>query len=492
MAQIECDVLIVGGGPTGATLALLLARRGVNAIVVDKEADIYPLPRAAHIDHEVMRIFQELGIAGEIEATCRHTARYDFLNANGEVLLRFDGADRIGPGGWRGANMIHQPSIEALLRREIAKHDGATLKTSWRLEGFEESSDGVVSTISTPEGVQVVRSAHVVGADGARSLVREASGIEVDDLQFDEPWLVIDAIVHDASRLPQINLQICDPSRPTTCVLMGAGRHRWEFMLRPEESPEEVSEDACIAALLAPWNVEGAITIERKAVYRFSAKVAKHWRKGRVSLAGDAAHLMPPFAGQGMCSGIRDAANLAWKLAATLRGADERLLDSYQVEREPHVRQIIRMAMMMGKTVCITDPGAAAQRDQQMLAARAAGSSLDGAPDYPPMQEGVLLAGSPGAGMYFPQPFSAAGGALRLDDVLGEGPWLISRDAPTGPGQHLKCVALSAKELAPFRARLEDWMSAHNADAVLVRADRYVFGTGAPEALNGAWREWLP
>jgi 3-(3-hydroxy-phenyl)propionate hydroxylase len=199
---------------------------------------------------------------------------------------------------------------------------------------------------------------------------------------------------------------------------------------------------------------------------------------------------MPPFAGQGLCSGLRDAANLAWKFAAIKRGASERLLDSYQLEREPHVRAIIAMAMMMGHTVCITDPEAARARDAHMLAARAAGASPDGTVSYPPLERGCVLDGAPGAGAYFPQPIAADGS--MLDNVLGAGAWLICR----GPSQAssaasgLCWVSLGDPVLAPFRSRLDAWLAEHKAEAVLVRPDRYVFGAGDAEALQRAWTGW--
>ncbi|MGE0045541.1 MAG: bifunctional 3-(3-hydroxy-phenyl)propionate/3-hydroxycinnamic acid hydroxylase [Hyphomonadaceae bacterium] len=490
MGAVDCDVLVAGAGPTGVTLGLLLARNGVKTLVIDKEGDIYPLPRAAHIDHEIVRIFQELGLAETILSGCRSSARYDFLNADGEILLRFEGMDRIGPGGWPAGNMVHQPSIEAALRAAARDEANLGLKTRWAFVSCAETDDGVLSAIETPGGAQEVRSRFIVGADGARSPVRSAASIGFDDLGFDESWLVIDVLVHDASRLPDVNLQICNPARPTTCVLMGAGRHRWEFMAKPGETAEQMLDDAFIGELLAPWNVEGAVTLERKAVYRFNAKVAEKWRKGRVLLAGDAAHLMPPFAGQGLCSGLRDAANLAWKLAAVLRGADARLLDTYQIEREPHVRAIIATAIMMGRTVCITDPDAAAARDKQMIAARAAGAAPDGALRYPPFAAGCIAAGV-GAGDYFPQPLSAD--ARKLDDALGHGAWLISREAGSaGEACGLRSVSLNSPHLAPFRASLDKWLAAHNASAVLVRPDRYVFGMGEPNTLIAAWRAWAP
>lgn len=486
MADLDCDVLIIGGGPTGTTLALIAGQYGASAIVCEKEADIYPLPRAAHIDHEVLRIFQSVGAADAIAATSRCTERYDFLTADGQILLRFEGSDQIGPGGWPAANMIHQPSLEGALRDELASQPRLDLRSLWAFTGYDEHSDCVAAHFETPEGPQTLKARYLVGADGARSPVRAAAGIEMDDLVFDEPWLVIDAIVHDYERLPKVNLQICDPARPTTCVLMGEGRHRWEFMIRPEETPEQVLEDEFIEALLAPWNVEGAVTLERKAVYRFNAKVAKAWRKGRVLLAGDAAHQTPPFAGQGLCAGARDAANLGWKLGMIASGqASDPLLDAYQGEREPHVRAMIGMAMMMGKTVCITDPTAAAERDRQMLAARAAGQSPDGRIDAPSLQMGVLLADNPTAGSYFPQ-FPSLSGHERLDDVLGPDAWLITRCAPpTAAG--VVSVSLEDDRLSDFKPALTDWLSNHQAEAVLVRPDRYVFGTGTPEQLLSAW-----
>lgn len=489
MPEFDCDVLIVGGGPTGVTLALIAARHGASVIVCEREAEIYPLPRAAHVDHEVMRIFQSVGAADAIAATSRTTTHYDFLTASGEILLRFEGSDRVGPGGWPSANMIHQPSVERVLRGELERTPQAELRSEWRFTALHQEAGGVSATFETPNGQRTLRSRWLVGADGTRSPVRAAAGIELDDLQFDEPWLVIDTIVHDFDRLPPVNLQICDPARPTTCVLMGEGRHRWEFMMLPGETAEQIMDDAFVAALLKPWNVDGAVSLERKAVYRFNARVAKDWRKGQVLLAGDAAHQTPPFAGQGMCAGIRDAANLGWKLGMIAQdAADDALLDSYQVEREPHVRATIALAVMMGQTVCITDPVAAEARNQQMRAARAAGQSPDGAVEFPPLATGCMLGGTAGAGSYFPQ-FMAAEGE-RIDDALGEQAWLIGTimpgiAAPAG----ISLVSLDAAPLAPWRKAAAQWLTERGAEAVLVRPDRYVFGTGDAASLLSAWAQ---
>lgn len=485
--DFDCDLLIIGGGPTGVTLGLLAAQNGLHVIICEREADIYPLPRAVHIDHEVMRIFQGVGVADAIMATSRQTSHYDFLTADRQILLRFEGSDRIGAGGWPAANMIHQPSVERALRDRLTEQPNVELRSNWQFDGFTEDASGIAADFTTAGGTDQLRSQWLVGADGARSPVRNAAGIIFDDLNFDEPWLVVDAIVHDFSRLPAVNLQICDPERPTTCVLTGNGRHRWEFMIKPGETAEQVLDDAFVARLLEPWNVDGAITIERKAVYRFNAKIAQQWRKGRAFLAGDAAHQTPPFAGQGMCAGIRDAANLGWKLGRVVQGrAPPQILDSYQTEREPHVRATIGMAMMMGHTVCITCPDAAAERDRAMLEARAAGQSPDGDVKWPPIADGLILAGTLGAGEYFPQFVSRQG--TKLDDILGHGAWMLSETgAGIAPKASVHHIALDNELIRPFADDLSRWLNENGVRSVLVRPDRHIFGTGNAADLSAAW-----
>lgn len=471
----ECDVLIIGGGPTGVTLAGLLSQRGVSVIVAEKEAEIFPLPRAAHIDHEGMRILQEAGAAEAVMATSRRADAYEFRNARGKLLMCLDEAQSIGPGGWPVANMIHQPSVEVALRGALARRATADLRCGWELHSFAQDDAGVSALFSTPEGGRALRARWLVGADGARSPVRKACGIAFEDLGFEEPWLVVDVLVDDPARLPTANLQICDPTRPTTCVLMGEGRHRWEFMILPGETPEGISTPESVARLLAPWNVAGAVRIERTAVYTFRARIAEQWRQGRVLLAGDAAHQTPPFAGQGMCSGLRDAANLAWKLAAVTKGeAGQALLDTYQPERAPNLRATIDMAIMMGRMVCTTSRWGAWLRDTKFALARMLAKLPDGPPAYPPLDKGAILAGSPGAGSYFPQLLGADG--ARLDDVLGPEAWLIRR------------ADLGEARRAPFAEGLSDWLDRHAVGAVLVRPDRYVFGSGQPETLASAWQ----
>ena len=474
----DCDVLIVGLGPVGAATAALLAQQGVDCIAIDKDEAVYPLPRAAHFDHEIMRLFQQLGLSDAVLKHTRLAPAYEFRSADGQLLLNFPSLESGSPSGWASGYMFNQPAIEHALRAKLDQSDLVQTRLNWQFKSVVEETDGISAAVITPTGEVVIRARYLIGCDGAHSPVRDAVGIKLLDLEFDEPWLVIDAVVKNPDLMPKVNLQICDPARPTTCVLMGPGRHRWEFMLLPQETAEQVLDDGFIRNLLAPWDCAKGVDIDRKAVYRFHGLVAERWRKGRVILAGDSAHQTPPFAGQGMCAGMRDGANLAWKLHAVIKaGADPALLDTYQAEREPHVRSVIGLAIGMGRVVCTLDREAAAMRDAGMLAQMAAGGSALPPPQTPAFAQGCILKGSAAAGELFPQPWANQDGkVLRLDDMLGQGPWLITRDK------------LSDHELQPFKPTLTAWLDRHNAEAVLVRPDRYVFGTGETQALQNAYQ----
>ncbi len=482
--RVDCDVCIVGAGPVGSTLALMLARAGHRVLVVERERAVYPLPRAVHVDDEIMRIFQGIGMTQAIAPHIYPGSTYEFRTASGEILLDYTMDPEHRPLGWLTSNMIYQPGVEGELQKAVEKH---LLITQWRgriFAGLTEEADGIIATVREGQEEWAVHCRFLIGCDGARSLVRSAAGIGAEDMAFSEPWLVIDTLISDPTRLHSGGLQICDPSRPTTSIRISPNRHRWEFMLLPGEDATVALTDAFVAKVLEPWDVDGAVTIERRAVYTFEAIIASEWRRGRVMLAGDAAHQMPPFAGQGMCSGLRDAANLAWKLDAVLAGrSPEALLDTYQVEREPNVRAIIGIALMMGQTVCITDPAAAAERDAQMLEAKRQGASADQSGfEYPPIQAGVIRAQDAGAGRKFPQPTD---GATLLDDVIGRGPALITRGLADGiDAGDVPVFALASPAMAPYAGVLTAWLDEQAAaEAVLVRPDRYVFGTGAAAGL---------
>jgi 3-(3-hydroxy-phenyl)propionate hydroxylase len=257
-------------------------------------------------------------------------------------------------------------------------------------------------------------------------------------------------------------------------------------MIKPGESPEVFLEQGRIRELLAPWNCADRLTIERAAVYRFHGLIARQWRSNRVFLAGAAAHQMPPFAGQGMCSGIRDVANLAWKLRAVLReGAEEAILNSYQTEREPHVRAIIETAIQMGRIVCMLDPEAAAGRDAQMLARRDSGAQ-DVSVKYPDLKAGLLSEG-PLSGALFPQPVLQG---VRFDDLLSDCATLIGHDLPRLQ-VNVRLLDLAEDTSNPFKSFLESWLDDAGTDAVLIRPDRHIFGIGRPGDLLRQWNSAL-
>jgi 3-(3-hydroxy-phenyl)propionate hydroxylase len=483
MSSNACDVLVIGLGPIGDVLTGLLKTQGLSVIAIDREPDIYPLPRAAVFDEEVMRIFQMIGASEAIAPLCRVPDGYQFLSAKGEVLLGFSMRPGFGPYGWEASYALHQPGVERALRSRLGEL-GADLRPSTALTSFVQDDTGVTAEVEGPQGSYTINAQFIVGCDGAWSPVRETFGTTMFDYGFEEPWLVIDSIIEDGDDLPQIPSQICDPAQPTTFLRMSGPRYRWEFMLKPGDDEATFASDENIAKLLAPWNVAHRIQIERRAIYRFHGLLANDWRKGRALIAGDAAHQMPPFAGQGMCSGIRDAGNLAWKLAAVVRGeASDALLDTYQVEREPHVRGIIETSVEMGKTVCVLDPNIAAARDAAMLADWNAGKRPPMIP-YPPLAEGCLMGGEASSELFIQPVIDCE----RMDYRLGAGPWLIAK---TATDTDIKQFVIGSDALGDFSAPLAAWLDERGAEAVIVRPDRHVFGIGKADDLVQAWREKL-
>jgi 3-(3-hydroxy-phenyl)propionate hydroxylase len=476
------DVLVIGLGPTGSVLAALLAEHGVRVIAVERDAEVYRLPRAAHFDAEILRVLQRLGVAEAVLAEARPLKAYEFRNGEGEILLRFEFAHALAPSGWAPSYLFHQPTMDCALRARLAELPEVETMLGASVVDVRQDGERVTARVDRGGETLTIDARFAVACDGAGSATRRALGIDLFDYGFDEPWLVVDTVVEDESRLPSYGVQVCDPSRPTTIMPMSHGRRRWEFMMKPGEEADAMLDDARITELLEPWSRLTPIQLVRKAVYRFHGLVAKSWRSGRVLLAGDAAHQMPPFAGQGMCSGIRDAANLAWKLALVLAGdADADLLDTYQTEREPHVRAIIELAIGMGRVVCTLDPEAASARDLEMSAQYRA-TAKDGV--VPPPQPGIgpgLRVPSQASGEIFPQPLasSRSGAIERRDGLLAKGFCLVTRTAERLELPRYVGVA-NAAELGESTSR---WLDGLGVESALVRPDRYVFGTGAPREL---------
>ena len=487
------DVGIVGYGPVGQTLAILLGMRGWHVGVWEKQAAAYPLPRAVHFDHEVGRILQAVGIADAIAGNTETADAYEWRNAAGATLLRFV-SKTLGRSGWPEANMFAQPELERLLDARACALPAVEVHRGHEVVAVDAGDADVTMQLTAHGGPRrTVAASFVVGCDGANSFVRPHLGATVTDLGFFYDWLIVDVVPHQSTVWCPLNIQICDPARPTTLVSGGPGRRRWEFMRLPDESFDDLNEEATAWRLLAPWGVTPAnATLERHAVYRFQARWVDTWRRGRLLLAGDAAHQMPPFAGQGMCSGLRDAVTLAWKLDLVLRGlAAETLLDTYASERIPHVRTLINVSMDLGKVICVPDPAEAAARDAAMVAAAQAGQ-LDAAVPTPSIGPGVVLDGDPHAGQLFVQGrVEHAGASGPVDDVVGNG-WMLLSAAPE-PTAHLDAdtaaffASLGGRAAhvgadAPVRdldGVYGKWFADASVAVVLQRPDFYVFGTAA-------------
>jgi len=500
-ARMRCDVAIVGGGPTGLTLAILLAQRGRNVALIERFAAPYPLPRAVHFDHEVARILQSVGVAAELDGFTEAAPIYEWRNAAGEVLLRFGREREAGLSGWPDSNMCHQPQLEAALERRARSFASVRILRGFDAHLLHDAGDSVLLGARSEAGDALeVRAHYAVGCDGANSFTRAAIGSGWHDLGFAYDWLVVDVIPHETRVWSPLNWQLCDPARPTTLVSGGPGRRRWEFMRLPHEKLEELNRVETAWQLLAAWDVRpDNARLERHAVYTFRACWSEAWRRGRVLLAGDAAHLMPPFAGQGMCSGLRDAANLAWKLDLVLGGlASDALLGSYESERAPHAKQTIEFSVALGRVICIADPSEAKARDERMIpAARAAGLTTP-APSSK-LGPGCWVPDAAAAGGLFLQArVAGANGVARFDDVVGAGFALVSTRGDPAP-------YLTPVQRAWFAARggvcahiagdapLRDvdgayarWFAAHDCAVALQRPDFTLFGTARELSGTGA------
>ncbi|HKP75509.1 MAG TPA: bifunctional 3-(3-hydroxy-phenyl)propionate/3-hydroxycinnamic acid hydroxylase, partial [Longimicrobiaceae bacterium] len=339
----DTTVAVVGMGPTGGVLANLLGARGVRVDVFERDVQVHPRPRGVHLDGEAMRVLQQIGVAERIGPMAMPVTGMDLLDPGGRLLFRYAAPAPPGPLGWAEGYMVHQPDLERELRRRAAEHPSVSLHAGTEVERIDLLPDGGAALrVRTRDGTRRVRARFVVGCCGARSITRAAVGSGLFDYGRHQPWLVVDVALRRELPLPGVTVQYCDPARPATYVPMPGNRRRFEIRVMPGDDAAALAEEGAVRERLARWLQPDDYEVERAAVYTFHALVADRWRRGPLLIAGDAAHQMPPFLGQGMCAGIRDAANLAWKLELVARGvASPSLLDTYQAEREPHVRRII-------------------------------------------------------------------------------------------------------------------------------------------------------
>lgn len=480
---MDLDVIVTGFGPAGAIAAGLLGQAGIRTLVIEKRREIWNIPRAIALDHEAMRVFQNLGVVQEI---LPHTAPFgasEHFGVEGQLIRRIDAAPPPFPLGYPPSLVFTQPAVEAILRRHAESLPTVTVKLECEVSGFEQDAEGV-----TVHADQNYRARYLIGCDGAASTIRQRLGIVLEDLDFDEPWMVVDVLVNPEAleRLPRNSAQYCDPARPTTFIV-GPGHHRrWEIMLNPGEDPRAMERPENVWGLLGRWLTPDGGTLWRAGSYRFHALVAERWREGRVFLAGDAAHQQPPFIGQGMCQGIRDVANLCWKLREVLEGsADDGLLDTYGLERKEHVHTLTSRIKAIGRQICERDKEAARLRDEALL--RQGGGVapvITRQQIVPPLRS---LGPGAASGILFPQPWvREAGGEWRLLDELAGCGWrlvLDGRRVSTAPSAPPTAIVIGGATGWQERDQvLAGWFDRYGCAAALVRPDHYVHSTAADPA----------
>lgn len=445
-STIATTVLVVGAGPVGLAAAKVLARSGVATLVVEREAEVAAEPRAVSIDDEAMRLLQSVGLAGRAAPTVMPGTGTRYYGIGGRLLAAAS-PPALPAYGFPIKNPIDHAGFTRLLL-DAAAEDGADVRLGHELVRLAVGDEGATAGVRGPDGRELTVTARwVLGCDGGRSTTRKLLGIEMRGRSVDEPWLIVDT--RDDPHAERYAMHHGDPARPHVILPGGGGRCRYEFRLRPGEEADAASFELA-RRLLAPYRPDlRPEHIVRQRVYVFHALVAAAWRRGPAFLLGDAAHMMPPFAGQGLNTGLRDAANLAWKLAAVIRGdLGEQVLETYERERRPHAEAMVAMSVRRGRVVMTTSPVKARARDAAALLARRVPPlrrRLERLPIKPPARfgDGLLVRlgdDAPGiVGAMLPQPrvLGADGRLVRLDEVLGPGFALVT----TGPADLLRSLA---------------------------------------------------
>lgn len=509
MRNQEYDVLIIGYGPTGQTLSNLLGSRGHRVAVIERWPSIFPLPRAAVFDGEIMRIFQTLGITDLIKDRLFPTKRYIGIGPENETLFQVN-LDEISPTGWHSNYCMYQPDVDNAMDQIIRTLPNVDVYQSWEAVNLIEDKESVSVKIRKMKQVSMgeleredefvtLLAKYVVGADGANSLVRKVIGTQLEDLGFEARWLVIDFKPNN----PDMNIdnlwgayQFITPQRPTTFIRrLGLEHVRFEFMLFPDESSEVMSTEETAWDLVAKWLKPTDGDIIRRSVYTFRSKLASEWYRNRLIIAGDSAHLTPPFLGQGLCAGVRDAMNLAWKLDLILEGkADESLFKLYTLERKSHVRDIIKTAIEIGKVICLQS----SENDLLQASSIPKLEFIDQTiADLFTLKEGLLYRDDQHvpiipAGLFSIQGnVSYEGKTGRFDDIIGRG-WMIISSAPIPTN-------LFSSEQQAFLEKLNTqfahvtrenrssaiidvegaytrFMNEHDLEVIVIRPDYYIFG----------------
>ena len=430
MKTLDTSVVICGAGPAGLVLAHLLGMEGIDVILIEKLSSTVEEPRAIAIDGESLRTLQKIGLYEGFEAELLSGIAADYINGEGETLFHA-GNPTARPYGFAMVNSFDQPALDKYLAQNLKHRKPVQARFNHTLEDFEQGHNGVHVSCTDAGGEQLlIRAEFLVGCDGGRSTVRSLLNIPMTGESNPQPWLVVDT--RDSYLKNTLDCRFyCDPQRPGMTIRKRHGERRWEWMLMPGEERESLLEDDKIREILAPHTAADQVDIYRKRVYDFHAIIAERWRDGRVFLAGDAAHMTPPFAGQGLNSGFRDVANLSWKLTAVLQGqASAKILDSYELERKEHAWALIETALELGRQIQPIDRQQAVERDaffaelnKDSAAIKAFEDEMFNAILDRSVGNGLVVDGGAVAGRLLIQPLlkANAGTAVLLDECLGSG-----------------------------------------------------------------------
>lgn len=475
--EFDADVIVVGGGPVGVGALALLGRLGLTAIGFEKETEMWPTARAVHFDGEVMRVLQSLGIADELANVTKPMTTMHMQNEAREKLVSVP-TGQFGSQGWHDDVTFHQPDVEQLLRGVVAETAGVELRCGVEVLDFEDLDEGVRVVVREADGSQGEYTARwLIGADGAKSFVRRSLDIGADKFGEDARWVVVDGHLHDSPGYEDDMIFLLHHTRPAMWIRLPETRVRMEFMVMDDDDPEEIVTPEAIERISDGVLPASKFDPERQAIYMFRGRIAKTWRQGNVFLAGDAAHLAPPCYGQGLCAGLRDVANLAWKLDLVKRGqADDSILDTYESERKPHAQFWVEQAVTAASFLQTTDAEEAAKRDADIRA-----NPMAAAPVSPPLGAGLHQGEvDERAGTLSIQPILKED--VRLDDIVGARFVLAAqRDVYEQLDQELRTRIENSRDVVMLLDPVKNaqLLEASGTSALVIRPDRYIFGTAS-------------